>query len=324
MAARVVVACGGRSLEREVSLRSGGRAADALATLGYDVTVLDPDARFVRRIRELRPDFVFVAMHGRGGEDGTLQDLLEILGVAYTGSDVHASSRCLDKHSFKQLMQAQGLATPEWHSFNREAFSEFGAAESLDQLAEQLGLPFVLKPARQGSSLGIKFVEAPEQFGPAIVGALNYDDRVVIERYVAGRELAVTVLGPAEDPDVLPIIEIETDEPFYTFRAHYDPGAATMREAELADDVRERVKEVAAQAYGAAGCRDLGRVDLILDHGNVPQILEINTIPGLTETGPARYAAQAAGMDFNELIKRVITRVTPDPPLTRGRGQAES
>jgi D-alanine-D-alanine ligase len=324
MAARVVVACGGRSLEREVSLRSGGRAADALATLGYDVTVLDPDARFVRRIRELRPDFVFVAMHGRGGEDGTLQDLLEILGVAYTGSDVHASSRCLDKHSFKQLMQAQGLATPEWHSFNREAFSEFGAAESLDQLAEQLGLPFVLKPARQGSSLGIKFVEAPEQFGPAIVGALNYDDRVVIERYVAGRELAVTVLGPAEDPDVLPIIEIETDEPFYTFRAHYDPGAATMREAELADGVRERVKEVAAQAYGAAGCRDLGRVDLILDHGNVPQILEINTIPGLTETGPARYAAQAAGMDFNELIKRVITRVTPDPPLTRGRGQAES
>jgi D-alanine-D-alanine ligase len=228
MATRVAVACGGRSLEREVSLRSGGRAADALATLGYDVTVLDPDARFVRRIRELEPDFVFVAMHGRGGEDGTLQDLLEILGVPYTGSDVHASSRCLDKHSFKQLMQAQGLDTPEWHSFNREAFSEFGAAESLDQLADQLGFPFVLKPAREGSSLGIKFVEAPEQFGPAIVGALNYDDRVVIERYVAGRELAVTVLGPAEDPDVLPIIEIETDEPFYTFRAHYDPGRAGL------------------------------------------------------------------------------------------------
>ena len=233
MATRVAVASGGRSLEREVSLRSGGRAADALAELGYDVTVLDPDARFVRRIRELAPDFVFVAMHGRGGEDGTLQDLLEILGVPYTGSDVHASGRCLDKHSFKQLMQAQGLDTPEWHSFNREAFSEFGAAESLDQLAEQLGLPFVLKPARQGSSLGIKFVESPEQFGPAILGALGYDDRVVIERYVSGRELAVTVLGPAEAPEVLPVIEIETEEPFYTFRAHYDPGAATMREAEL-------------------------------------------------------------------------------------------
>ena len=166
MPGKVVVASGGRSLEREVSLRSGGRAADALGTLGYDVTVIDPDARFVRRIRELEPDFVFVAMHGRGGEDGTLQDLLEILGVPYTGSDVHASGRCLDKHSFKQLMQAQGLDTPEWHSFNREAFSEFGAAESLDQLAEQLGFPFVLKPARQGSSLGIKFVETPGAVRP--------------------------------------------------------------------------------------------------------------------------------------------------------------
>lgn len=309
MATQVAVACGGRSLEREVSLRSGGRAADALTALGYDVTVLDPDARFVRRIRELRPDFVFVAMHGRGGEDGTLQDLLEILGVPYTGSDVHASGRCLDKHSFKQLMQAQGLDTPEWHSFNREAFSEFGAAESLDQLAEQLGLPFVLKPARQGSSLGIKFVETPEQFGPAIVGALGYDERVVIERYVSGRELAVTVLGPADDPDILPVIEIETDEPFYTFRAHYDPGAATMREAELADDVRSRVEEAAAQAYTAAGCRDLGRVDLILDEAGTPQILEINTIPGLTETGPAPLAAEMGGMSFERFIAAICQRV---------------
>jgi D-alanine-D-alanine ligase len=310
MASHVAVASGGRSLEREVSLRSGRRAADALVSLGYEVTEIDPDRHFVHRIRELDPAFVFVAMHGRGGEDGTLQDLLEILGVAYTGSDVHASGRCLDKHSFKQLMEAQGLATPEWHSFNREAFSEFGAAESLDQLAEQLGFPFVLKPARQGSSLGIKFVETPEEFSPAIVGALNYDERVLIERYVKGRELAVTVLGPAEEPDVLPVIEIETDEPFYTFRAHYDPGAATMREAELDDGVRERVEGVAAQAYQAAGCRDLGRVDLILDEDDVPQVLEINTIPGLTETGPTRYAAQAAGMEFKDLIGRVISRVT--------------
>jgi D-alanine-D-alanine ligase len=309
MATRVAVASGGRSLEREVSLRSGRRAADALASLGYDVTELDPDRHFVQRIRELDPAFVFVAMHGRGGEDGTLQDLLEILGVPYTGSDVHASGRCLDKHAFKQLMTAQGLDTPEWHSFNREAFSEFGAADSLDQLAEQLGFPFVLKPARQGSSLGIKFVETPAEFSPAIVGALNYDERVLIERYVAGRELAVTVLGPAEEPDVLPVIEIETDEPFYTFRAHYDPGAATMREADLDPELRDRVQEVAVQAYRAAGCRDLGRVDIILENESVPQILEINTIPGLTETGPMRYAAQAAGMDFTALIQRVIARV---------------
>jgi D-alanine-D-alanine ligase len=127
---------------------------------------------------------------------------------------------------------------------------------------------------------------------------------------VKGRELAITVLGPADEPDVLPVIEIETDEPFYTFRAHYDPGAATMKEASLDDATRERVESVSAQAYRAAGCRDLGRVDLILDEHGEPQVLEINTIPGLTETGPTRYAAQAAGMDFKDLIARVISRVT--------------
>jgi D-alanine-D-alanine ligase len=309
LGARVVVANGGRSLEREVSLRSGRRAADALHDLGYAATVVDPDHTFVRRMRELAPAFVFVAMHGRGGEDGTLQDLLEILGVPYTGSDVHASGRCLDKHAFKELIAAEGLATPEWHSFNREAFSEFGAADSLHELVEQLGLPFVLKPARQGSSLGIKFVDSPDEFNQAIVGALNYDDRVLIERFISGRELAVTVLGAATEPEALPIIEIQTDEPFYTFRAHYDPGAATMQVAPLDAATRDHVEEVALTAYRAAGCRDLARVDLLLDGDGTPQILEINTIPGLTETGPARYAAEAAGLNFTALIERVISRV---------------
>ena len=179
-------------------------------------------------------------MHGRGGEDGTLQDLLEILGVPYTGSDVHASGRCLDKHSFKQLMQAQGLDTPEWHSFNREAFSEFGAAESLDQLAEQLGFPFVLKPARQGSSLGSSSWRRRSSSARRS-WARSATTTAVIE-LTSPAELAVTVLGPDRAPEVLPVIEIETEEPFYTFRAHYDPGAATMREADLGAELRERVE----------------------------------------------------------------------------------
>jgi D-alanine-D-alanine ligase len=312
----VVVANGGRSLEREVSLRSGRRAADALQALGHDVTVIDPDHTFVARIREIEPAFVFIAMHGRGGEDGTLQDLLEILHVSYTGSDVHASGRCLDKHSFKELLAGHGLPTPEWHSFNREAFSEFGAADTLDELTEQLGLPFVLKPAREGSSLGIKFVHTPGEFGQAIVAALGYDERVLIERFVEGRELAVTVLGPAERPEPLPIVEIQTDEPFYTFRAHYDAGVATMAVAELGEAVRQRVEEVAVRAYQVAGCRDFARVDILLDGDDTPQILEINTIPGLTETGPARYAAEAAGLNFTALIERVISRVAAPPART--------
>jgi D-alanine-D-alanine ligase len=309
---RVVVASGGRSLEREISLRSGRRATDALQSLGYDAVAIDPDHGFVAEVKRLRPEFVFVAMHGRGGEDGTLQDLLEILRVPYTGSDVHASARCLDKHAFKELMVGIGLETPVWHSFNRDAFAAFGAADTLPELIAQLGFPLVVKPAREGSSLGIKFVNSNEEFSQAVVGALSYDDRVVIEHFIKGRELAATVLGAPESPEVLPVVEIRTDEPFYTFRAHYDAGAAEMEVADLDTATREAVEGAARKAYTAAGCRDFARVDIILDANNVPQILEINTIPGLTETGPARFAAEAAGLDFPALVERVVARAAAE------------
>ncbi len=309
MAGRVLVANGGRSMEREISLRSGRRAASALEELGFEVETIDPDHRFVSKVTEYRPEFVFVAMHGRGGEDGTLQDLLEILEVPYTGSDVHASARCLDKHAFKEILRGEGLATPPWHSFNREAFTQFGAGETLPALTAELGFPLVVKPAREGSSLGIKVVHSSDEFVTAVLGAFNYDDRVVIERFIAGRELAVTVLGEAREPRALPIVEILTDEPYYTFTAHYETGAATLRVAELDAGEQEAVKEAATRAYSLAGCRDLARVDIILDGGG-PQILEINTVPGLTETGPTPFAAEAAGVEFDELIAEMVGRVT--------------
>ena len=247
-------------------------------------------------------------MHGRGGEDGTLQDLLEILRIPYTGSDVHASARCLDKHAFKELIAREGLATPAWHSFNRDAFAEFGAAETLPELTSQMGFPLVVKPARQGSSLGIKFVRSSDEFGQSVLGALNYDDRVVIEQYVSGRELAVTVVGAADEPVALPIVEITFDEAYYTFRAHYDPGIARLAVPQLEDGLVATVAEAACRAYSLAGCRDFARVDILLDRNNVPQILEVNTIPGLTETGPARFAAEAAGMSFTDFVERIVAR----------------
>lgn len=304
----VLVANGGRSMEREISLRSGRRAAAALEELGFEVETVDPDQRFVHYAMERRPDFVFVAMHGRGGEDGTLQDLLEILDIPYTGSDVHASARCLDKHAFKEMLRSEGLLTPPWHSFNRDAFTQFGAGETLPALTSQLGFPLVVKPAREGSSLGIKVVRSSDEFVTAVLGAFNYDDRVVIERFIAGRELAVTVLGSAEEPRVLPIVEIRTDEPYYTFTAHYETGAATLQVAELSDAEREAVESAARSAYTLAGCRDLARVDIILDAAG-PQILEINTVPGLVETGPTPFAADAAGMSFDDLIAAMVERV---------------
>jgi D-alanine-D-alanine ligase len=308
MAERVLVANGGRSMEREISLRSGRRAASALEQLGFEVETIDPDHRFVSKVTEYRPAFVFVAMHGRGGEDGTLQDLLEILEIPYTGSDVHASARCLDKHAFKEILRGEGLGTPPWHSFNREAFTQFGAGETLPALTAELGFPLVVKPAREGSSLGIKVVHNSDEFVTAVLGAFNYDDRVVIERFISGRELAVTVLGGAAEPRPLPVVEILTDEPYYTFTAHYETGAATLKVAELGAAEQEAVNSAATRAYALAGCRDLARVDIILD-GSGPQILEINTIPGLVETGPTPFAADAAGLEFNELIAQMVSRV---------------
>lgn len=310
MSERVVVACGGRSMEREISMQSGQRAVRSLQTLGYRVDQVDPDASFVNGLLADPPAFVFVAMHGRGGEDGTLQDLLEILEIPYTGSDIHASARCLDKHSFKEMLSAEGLSTPAWHSFNKEAFAEFGATDTLPTLGEQIGYPMVIKPAREGSSLGLTVIRSEDEFPAAVVGSFSYDDRVLIEEYVEGRELAISILGSTHNPLVLPIVEITTSEPYYTFTAHYELGAAELRVAELSENLEAQVRSVAQRAYVAAGCRDLARVDIRLDEASVPQILEINTIPGLTETGPTPFAADAAGLSFDELIERVISRVS--------------
>lgn len=311
MSTRVLVARGGRSLERAISVQSGQRAARSLEALGYRVDQVDPDASFVKGLLADRPAFVFVAMHGRGGEDGTLQDLLEILEIPYTGSDIHASARCLDKHSFKEMLNAEGLATPSWHSFNRAAFAEFGATDTLYTLGEQIGYPMVVKPAREGSSLGLKVIHSESEFPAAVVGSFSYDDRVIIEEYVEGRELAVSILGSTDNPLVLPIVEITTSEPFYTFAAHYEPGVAKLQVAELSEDLEARIRSVAQRAYVAAGCRDLARVDIRLDQAGVPQILEINTVPGLTQTGPTPFAADAAGLTFDELIERIVSRVAP-------------
>ncbi len=305
---------GGRSLEREISLRSGRRVERALRALGYAVKALDADGDFVARVTDERPDFVFVAMHGRGGEDGTLQDLLETLGVPYTGSDPLASALCMDKMLFKRMLRGAGIGTPAFHSFNETAFRELGGARTFPRLLEELGLPVVVKPVAQGSAIGIKFVHSAEQLPSAILGAFGYGDRVLVERRVAGRELAVTVLdgaGSGEGPRALPIVELFTPENFYSYEAHYTIGQLrTEAPAELPAQVRERVERAALDSYRLLGCRDFARVDLILDEHDRPQVLEINTIPGLTETGIATAAAEAAGMSFADFVAAIVARAS--------------
>jgi D-alanine-D-alanine ligase len=302
---RVAVLKGGGSLERQVSLRSGARVEDALQRLGYDVTGIDVGGDLVARLRAEAPDVAFVAMHGRDGEDGTVQELLEILGVPYTASGVSACMRCADKVLSKHAMRDAGLPTPDFYSFTETAFKELGAAEALPAIEERLEFPIVVKPADQGSALGIKFARSPADVPPALVAAFSYSHKVVLERHVHGRELAISILGA----EPLPIVEaVPREEDFYDFSARYTIGRTSfVCPAQLPDGLTERAQALAVEVFRLLGCRGFARVDLMLeeDTGEL-YVLEANAIPGLTETSLLPQAADAAGIGFDELIGQIV------------------
>lgn len=306
---RVAVLKGGRSLERQVSLRSGARVEDALERLGHDVVPIDAGLDLIQRLEEARPDAAFVVLHGRGGEDGTVQELLEILGLPYTGSGVLACTRAIDKVLTKQLLLDAGLPTPEFFAFNETAFKELGAADALPAIGKRLRFPIVVKPAAGGSALGIKFARTPEDVPQALVATFSYDERVLLERYVAGRDLAVGILEGNEGPEALPIVEaIPRDDDFYDFEARYEFGRTDFRcPAELPEHVARRVQEVALETYELLGCAGFGRVDLMLEEATgEPTVLEANAIPGLTETSLLPQAADAAGVGLDALVERIL------------------
>jgi D-alanine-D-alanine ligase len=302
---RVAVLKGGGSLERQVSLRSGARVEDALQHLGHEVIAIDVGGDLVARLRAEAPDVAFVAMHGRDGEDGTVQELLEILGIPYTASGVSACMRCADKVLSKHAMRDAGLPTPDFYSFTETAFKELGAAEALPAIEERLEFPIVVKPADQGSALGVKFARAPADVPPALVAAFSYSHKVLLERHVHGRELAVSILG--DEP--LPVVEaVPREEDFYDFSARYTIGRTSfVCPAQLGDALTERTQTLALDVFRLLGCRGFARVDLMLEEGTDElYVLEVNAIPGLTETSLLPQAADAAGIDFDELIGRIV------------------
>jgi len=306
---KVAVLKGGRSLERGVSLRSGARVEDALERLGHEVLPIDVGPNLVKRLSAERPDVAFVAMHGVGGEDGTVQELLEILGIPFTGPGAAACARCMDKVQAKDAIELAGqeapagLQTPQWFAFNQTAFREFGAADAFGRLEETLGFPLVVKPSRGGSSLGVKFARSSAEVPPALVSAFSYDDRVLLERFVDGRELAVSVLG--DEP--LPVVEailLEGDR--YDFEARYEIGRTRfVCPAELSAEEERAVTEAALGTYRALGCTGFARIDLILGEEG-PWLLEANAIPGLTDTSLLPQAAEAAGLSFEQLVERIL------------------
>jgi len=301
---RVAVLKGGRSLERQVSMRSGARVEDALARLGHEAVGIDVGPDLIARLREAAPNAAFVAMHGRDGEDGTVQELLEILGIPYTGSGVLACARATDKVLAKHLMIEAGIPTPDFHSFSESAFAGLGAAQALPAIEERLEFPIVVKPSSQGSALGVKFARTAADVPAALIAAFSYDSRVLLERYVAGRDLAVSIL----DGEALPVVEaVPRDEEFYDFEARYEIGRTDfVCPAALDPEVAERTHELALRTHALLGCRGFSRVDLMLDGDGGLFVLEANPIPGLTDTSLLPQAAEAGGVGFDELVGRIL------------------
>ncbi len=309
---RVAVLKGGGSLERQVSLRSGVRVQDALERLGHEVLAIDVGAELVDDLTAAAPEVVFVALHGRDGEDGTVQELLEVLGIPYTGSGVSACIRAADKVLAKHAMRDHGLPTPDFYAFNETAFEALGAGRALPAIEHRLAFPIVVKPARQGSALGIKFARTAADVPAALVSAFSYDRKVLLERYVAGRELAVSVLDEGDEPVALPIVEaVPEQENFYDFESRYEIGRTRFQcPAELEAAVTARAQEVALATYRLLGCRGFARVDLMLERSSGELfVLEVNPIPGLTETSLLPQAAEAAGISFDSLIERILAAV---------------
>jgi D-alanine-D-alanine ligase len=305
----IAVLSGGISLEREVSLRSGSRVADALGDLGYDVTPLDVDGELVHTLDAGGFDVAFLALHGSAGEDGTIQSLLELIGLPYTGPDVLASSLAWNKPIAQGLFARAGLRVPDRVTLSQQAFREMGASAAVDRIAAELSVPLVVKPATGGSSLGLTIVEDATRLPQAIVGAFSYADAVLIERFVAGTEVAVTVL----DGQALPAVEIQPKAGAYDFAARYTPGATEFHApARVTEEVAAACAQTALTAVDAVGARHISRADLIVDADGTPWLLELDTCPGLTETSLVPLAAEAASLSFPALCERLVDLAVRD------------
>ncbi len=343
---KIVVLLGGTSAERDVSLVSGRAIGAALETRGHDVLLVDPavgpaaiepsvEATIGRRPPEMRAesgaalravsgdavrraDVVFVALHGGTGEDGTVQGLLELAGKRYTGSGVRASAIAMDKRVSKLLFHAAGVPTPDWLVVSTTAGPKRdgsrGVAPSLPRdvtrgeaarmVADLGGYPVVVKPNDQGSTVGLSIVRDEDGLASAVELAASFSPHVLVERFIEGREMTVAVLGD----EALPVVEIAPKSGFYDYESKYTPGATVYTcPADIGTGVATDLKEAAFRAFHALGCRGFARVDFRLSPDGEPSCLEVNTVPGMTETSLVPMAARAAGIEFDELVDRIVS-----------------
>jgi D-alanine-D-alanine ligase len=305
----VVVLAGGLSYERDVSLRSGRRVIDALRTAGIEAEMLDADVTLLPSLTADPPNAVFIALHGATGEDGSLRGVLELCGVPYLGPDARSSRLAWDKPSAKAVLREAGIATPDWVALPHDRFSELGAVAVLDRIVAKLGLPLMVKPAQGGSGLGATVVREASTLPAAMVGCFAYDQTALIESYVEGVDVAVSILDLGEGPIALPAVEIVPSNGVYDYAARYTAGLTTWHTpARLAPEVEAEVIRVALAAHNVLGLRDLSRVDLIVTPAGHCTVLEVNVSPGMTETSLLPMAVQAAGMDLGEVLAQIVRR----------------
>ena len=300
---RIAVLQGGRSAEREVSLRSGAQVAAALRTRGHEVDPVDLDAESWNLLRDGGYDAVFVALHGRLGEDGTVQGMLELLDLPYTGSGVLASALCIDKTKVNQLLSAAGLPVPDFEELRQS--SGVDAAE-VDRLVSKFGLPLVVKPVREGSTIGLTIANDADAVASGLVLAARYDRRVLVQRFVAGTEITVGVIA-TPTVEVLPSLEITYENETYDYDAKYTAGKSHhIIPARIPEPARRRAAELARESFELLGCDGMARVDMIVDDAGEPWILELNTVPGLTEVSLFPDTCRAAGVEFDQLCSRLV------------------
>ena len=292
---KVAVLLGGKSAERPVSLKSGGMVLTALRSRGIDAHAFDPSTQGLDALLAQKFDRVFIALHGRFGEDGTVQGILEWLGIPYTGSGVLASALAMDKLRAKQLWQARGLPTPPYELLS--------ASTDLAAVARRLGVPIMVKPANEGSSIGMSKVRAAAGLDEAYALAVNYDRVVIAERFIEGVELTGAILGE----EALPLIRLETPRDFYDYDAKYVANDTRYILPCGLDEATERtLRQLCLDAFHALGCRGWGRVDLMLDRAANPYLLEVNTAPGMTDHSLVPMAARAVGLSYEDLCVRIL------------------
>ncbi len=304
---RVVVLAGGLSHERDVSLRSGRRVAEALRHDGVEVEERDVDAGLLPSLSAERPACVLPMLHGEAGEDGAVREVLELLGVPYVGSRPAVCRTAFDKPVAKTIVRAVGIRTPEWYCLPHETFRELGAIAVMDALVAKLGLPLMVKPARSGSALGCTVVRQASELPTAMINAFAYGDVALLEQFVSGDEVAVPVLDDGSGPQALPAVGIRPDGGVYDYTARYTAGSTEfVVPAQLSPELSERCAQVAVRAHEALGLRDLSRSDLIIDRDGEVWFLEVNVAPGFTETSTVPLSIQAAGLDLGKVMSALV------------------